>query len=333
MKTRYFLVLAILPLTLAASYRDRVKQVDLVHDWTKDPNDQGFVEVGPWKSMCEVLAKKHTTIKVTDLSQEHDSNVLTYVVVFNKPQYLDVKKLKKFPLKKAVLFAWEPPVVQKNLYTDRFLSNFKRVYTWDDDLVDNKKFFKFYYPVLQQMRSDLPSFEERKLLTQVSGRKKSKHKKELYSQRLEVIRYFQEREAGEFEFYGNGWDKEEFRDYRGAPADKYEALKNYKFSVCYENMRDVKGYVTEKIFDCFATGTIPIYWGASNITDFIPKECFIDRRDFKDFDAVMEFIRTMDKETYLTYQKNIQAFLVSDKAKLFSEEMFKVIFLDAIRFP
>ncbi|MGH2612998.1 MAG: glycosyltransferase family 10 domain-containing protein, partial [Rhabdochlamydiaceae bacterium] len=207
------------------------------------------------------------------------------------------------------------------------------VYTWNDDLVDNKKFFKFYYPVLQPMQSHLPTFEERKLLTQISGRKKSKHKKELYSERVSVIQYFQDKPEGEFEFYGGGWEKDHLRHYKGVIADKYGALKNYKFSVCYENMKDVKGYITEKIFDCFAVGTIPIYWGASNITDYIPKECFIDRRDFENFDDVINYIRVIDAQTYQTYQTNIRAFLESDEAKLFSQEMFNVIFLESLKFP
>lgn len=330
---RCLLLVLLFPLMLSAVYRERIKQVDLVCNWIENPNDQSFVQNGSLKSVYDILKLKQTTLKATDLNNEKDTPQLTYVVVWNEPSFLQEKTLSQFPLKKKVLFMWEPPVVQKNLYTDRFTSQFKRVYTWDDDLVDNKKFFKFYYPVLQSMRTSLPSFEERKLLTQMSGRKKSKHKKELYSERVSVINYFQDRPEGEFEFYGFGWKKDNYRHYKGSVSDKHETLKNYKFSICYENMRDVNGYVTEKIFDCFAVGTIPIYWGATNITDYIPKECFIDRRDFKTFDDVMTYIRSMDAETYQTYLKNIQAFLESDKAKLFSQEMFNVIFLEAIRFP
>lgn len=330
---RCFLFIILLPVMLCAVDGARFKQVDLVHNWTPDPNDQSFVENGSLKVLSDAMKLKHVNLKVTDLSNEKDSPDLTYIMVWNKPGYLTEKTLAKFPQKKAILYMWEPPVVQKKLYSKEFTSKFKRIYTWDDDLVDNKKFFKFYYPVLQSMRPNLPTFEERKLLTQISGRKKSKHEKELYSARVAVIEYFQDKPEGEFEFYGFGWEKDNFRHYKGSVADKHATLQNYKFSICYENMRDVKGYITEKIFDCFTVGTIPIYWGASNITDFIPKECFIDRRDFKSFDDVMTYIRAMDETTYQNYIKNIQTFLESDRAKLFSQEMFNVIFLESIRFP
>jgi len=43
------------------------------------------------------------------------------------------------------------------------------------------------------------------------------------------------------------------------PVDKkIESLKDYMFHVVVENS-SVDGYFTEKIIDCFATGTVPIY--------------------------------------------------------------------------
>lgn len=48
---------------------------------------------------------------------------------------------------------------------------------------------------------------------------------------------------------------------------KEEALIPYEFSVVVENCR-TRGYFTEKLLDCFATGTVPIYWGAPNIGEF-----------------------------------------------------------------
>jgi hypothetical protein len=49
-------------------------------------------------------------------------------------------------------------------------------------------------------------------------------------------------------------------------SDKADCLKDYRFSIVIENcIRDT--YFTEKIIDCFNTGTIPIYWGTSRITE------------------------------------------------------------------
>jgi hypothetical protein len=45
-----------------------------------------------------------------------------------------------------------------------------------------------------------------------------------------------------------------------------ETLEDYMFSVVIENHQD-EMYFTEKILNCFATGTIPIYLGAKNIKE------------------------------------------------------------------
>lgn len=48
---------------------------------------------------------------------------------------------------------------------------------------------------------------------------------------------------------------------------KLDGLENYKFSIAMENSK-LDYYFTEKILDCFLTGTIPIYWGCPKIGEF-----------------------------------------------------------------
>jgi hypothetical protein len=51
---------------------------------------------------------------------------------------------------------------------------------------------------------------------------------------------------------------------------KFESLKDYAFSIAIENLsHEVDDYYfSEKITDCFITGTIPIYYGCPNIGKF-----------------------------------------------------------------
>jgi len=55
---------------------------------------------------------------------------------------------------------------------------------------------------------------------------------------------------------------------------KLYALKNYQYHICVENTRN-SVYFTEKIIDCFATGTIPIYWGCSEIKNYFNEKGII----------------------------------------------------------
>ncbi len=51
----------------------------------------------------------------------------------------------------------------------------------------------------------------------------------------------------------------------GEPVDnKIEWLKSYKFNICFENS-SYPGYLTEKLFEAFAAGCIPIYWGDTSL--------------------------------------------------------------------
>lgn len=55
---------------------------------------------------------------------------------------------------------------------------------------------------------------------------------------------------------------------------KVEALGPYRFSVVIENSA-APWYFTEKLLDCFATHTIPIYWGCPGIAKFFDTEGMI----------------------------------------------------------
>lgn len=48
------------------------------------------------------------------------------------------------------------------------------------------------------------------------------------------------------------------------PFDKMDIHRDYEFSIVVENIR-MRGYFTEKLIDCMAQGTIPIYWGDPEI--------------------------------------------------------------------
>jgi len=59
---------------------------------------------------------------------------------------------------------------------------------------------------------------------------------------------------------------------------KSEGLADYRFSVVIENDR-AHNYFTEKLLDCFALGTVPIYWGCPNISTFFDGAGVISVRD------------------------------------------------------
>ena len=66
-----------------------------------------------------------------------------------------------------------------------------------------------------------------------------------------------------------GYDKVDLFG-RGTPNPlnlKSEGTNDYMFQIAIENMKR-PNYFADKIYDCFATATVPIYWGAPNVGDF-----------------------------------------------------------------
>lgn len=106
---------------------------------------------------------------------------------------------------------------------------------------------------------------------------------------------------GEFVFFGTGWNKYRHLGYGGVVNDKFSTYHGYKFALCLENTKGMRDYVTEKIFDCLCSGIVPIYGGAPNIKEYVPKECFIDYFDFNNLDELKQFIIEMDRDTYHRY--------------------------------
>jgi hypothetical protein len=153
---------------------------------------------------------------------------------------------------------------------------------------------------------------------------------DLYLERLRVAAQFAGRP--DFDVFGQGWQRQHpavpsdlhqaiLRAYRGPVAEKLETLSSYKFSLCLENSV-FDGYVSEKIFDCFFTGTIPIYLGAPDITRYIPPESFIDLRSFKTYTQLEAFLDGLDEAEMRRYLAAAADFLSSQAYVPFTVECF-----------
>ena len=219
----------------------------------------------------------------------------------------------------------------KEFYDKKLTKVFGKIFVMFDDLVDGKNYFKFHYPQPRmQMIEPVPSFHQKKLCTMIVSNKFFNGPEELYRERLQIIRFFiKTKKYRDFDLYGKGWPNYPF--YKGEIPEKWDVLKNYRFCFCYENTKNQFGYITEKIFDCFVSGCVPIYWGASNIEEYVPKTCFIDRRNFKSTNEVYEFIENMKEEDYNHYLIEIQKFLSSSKAHPFSVDYFVQNVIDEIK--
>ncbi|MCI6920195.1 MAG: glycosyltransferase family 10 [Lachnospiraceae bacterium] len=210
------------------------------------------------------------------------------------------------------VYPWNSPEGYKKLR--KF---FPYIMTWNDEWVDHQTVFKRTIPYYFQDHREPVPWESRKLLTSISGNKKSTDRNELYSERERVITYFEKNEKGQFDFYGTGWSKETHPAYGGTVVSKAEVLKKYKFAICFENSQKLPGYITEKILDCFTSGIVPIYAGAPNVKQYIPENTFIDYFQFETLEELDDFLKEITEKEYQNYLQAADEFLKSSGIEIF----------------
>lgn len=249
--------------------------------------------------------------------------------------------LSNFPnlrLKAFVLF--EPPVVAPHLYRalPALTEKFEQVYihnTVGDGYslrgVAQEKLRKLWWP--QPFDDVLPEHWSRtdraNRIVVINGNHIPRRlNRQLYSRRIAAM-------AGLYKFgvvdlFGMGWNKWwshrsmwppywfNYRTlmsiYQGSCASKFETLGRYRFSLCFENMA-MQGYLTEKIFDCFYSGTVPLYLGAPDIDALVPKEAFVDCRKYSSWSELWESVRDMPESQWQAMREAGRDFLRSEAGR------------------
>lgn len=158
-----------------------------------------------------------------------------------------------------------------------------------------------------------------------------------YNLRRRAYAWFERHQPDQFDLYGQYWNAPvvcferwfgypHYENYRGelpnGGAGKVEKMAQYKFALCFENNASQPGYISEKITDCLCARCVPIYYGSRGIEKRIPRECFIDYRDFRSLAELEQFLVRMDERTYNRYLDAIERFLNSESAEYFTSDNF-----------
>ncbi len=245
---------------------------------------------------------------------------VAYIISITCVNHVILQSVNKFPKERCFLFVLEPWTTHGQLYNIRLSDFFGKIFVMFDDIIDKCKYFKFYHPVYcETITKNIPDFEHKKFCVMVQSNHSVAHPQSEYEERRKAASFFDN--TGEFDLYGAHW--EGYRSWRGKlKTDKLDVIKNYKFYLAYENMKDQRGYMTERLFEAFYAQCIPIYLGPSNITDYVPAQCFINRLDFSSYDDLYLFLKSMTQSTYKSYIMEGQAFLQSEKVKPFTSKQF-----------
>jgi hypothetical protein len=264
--------------------------------------------------------------------------LILYETSLTVPRNADVQYLDQFD----AIFTWDKELLSRGLQDESGLK------------ISRERFRKIQYPNPRpkECGPDFSSapFNARPDFICLIGSNRHANtfdKRELYSERVRAIKWHEEHAPSDFKLYGNGWKvpkkrlgqlgklhyriekivpfllkKPVFPSYMGPAKTKYEVLSKTKFCICFENARDIDGYITEKIFDCFFAGCVPIYWGETNISQSVPAECFIDFRQFSSYEDLHRYLKGLSPAQFSAYQQAARDFLMSDQFLPFSSQNF-----------
>jgi hypothetical protein len=249
----------------------------------------------------------------------------------------------------SVLILEEPPTVKPKLYRESYLSKFNLVIhlsPWRARRYGSP--FMVFQPISFPRRINSPSKFFRYPII-VLDLKFSVSKTSLYKLRRDLVHYLSKKNIN-CDLYGTNWNlglRAEFRRrwgavkssmpnvdlkgvreaysgfgrkyplYKGWLEDKQSVISMHSLAVVIEN--DLES-LSEKLFDCFLAGTVPIYIGPS-LQDFtnLDQLCFqVEPNVTK---IAQEILRITDKEI-MEKEKAIKAYLdKTDLSQIFSQEV------------
>ena len=135
------------------------------------------------------------------------------------------------------------------------------------------KYPKISYSVINAVPwvQDRKVHEKTKLVSMIASNKRMC---EGHARRLQFVDKFRDK----LDFYGRGFNE---------ISCKEDGLRDYMFSVGIENaVYDT--YFTEKLTDCFACGTIPIFYGCKGVTEYFNEDGIIFLDDDFDLSTLTE---------------------------------------------
>jgi hypothetical protein len=269
------------------------------------------------------------------------------------------RRLVKRGGKPLYLILFESPAIRPDNWNRANHAPFKKVFTWHPAWVDGRKYIRMH------MAHKLPPFapyapsQAAKFCCLIASQKYSWAAEELYSERLRAIRWFEKNHPDEFDLYGQRWDRFFFKkrlslinpvlallykrcswlphrrlfpSARGSVPSKRDVMRQYKFSICYENA-SYPGWLTEKMLDAMFAGSVPVYLGDPEVAKLIPAAAFIDKRDFPDYDTLYRHLKGMSQADYEGHRRAIHDFVHGELIKPLGAEAFTEMFLREIINP
>jgi hypothetical protein len=218
---------------------------------------------------CHFLAEHFPTDKFIWNRDSSTYNADEYIVFTDS----ELMTASNFTNRKIGLIL-EPISIRPQIYSwirDNY-NIFDFVFTFDLDLInlDPNKFIFYPYGTTWIKGEAQNIYQKNKLLSIIAS---SKTQTIGHRLRHDIVRKY----SNKIDAYGGGY---QYVD------NKLVGLKDYAFQIVVENVKK-DYYFTEKIIDCFSTGTIPIYYGCPSIGDFFDINGILTFDNLDELDGIL----------------------------------------------
>lgn len=236
-------------------------------------------------------------IKPKNLNFDRSSNAHT--VKFFTDQSLDDAKFDNSKVKVAWILESPAyfPVLHEKLKYSHHQKYFNYILTSSKSLLENNKKFIFCPNGGTWIKpSDWKIYKKSKMLSIIASGKDGMKGHKLRNGVLEAYK-------DKMDVYGRKYKELE---------NKIDGIKPYRYQIVIENCKE-DYYFTEKLIDCFATGTVPIYWGCPSIGNFFDIGGIIT---FDSIEQLGEIIQMLSPDDYESRLYSVKINL--EKAKEFA---------------
>lgn len=270
-----------------------------------------------------------------DLLPIDQADIVMHMSVPDPRQAAELRRA--YPHVKAVLVLLETALGAAYTFNPKNHDAFDAVLTYDDRLVDGRKYFPIRPRAYDRSRiqTGLP-FAERNLGCLVGTNRPFRRRTglgllskgwrlsahdwldyvlcpgQLIKYRSAVGRAAARRYADTFHIYGEGWDDDPAtrEACRGIPTESpLTYAGRYRYYMAFENHSGEHSLISERIWDALWADSVPVYFGNTRIDRHVPPTCFVDARAFGSPDALLAGLAGTDEGTWEKQRQAGRAFI------------------------
>ena len=217
------------------------------------------------------------------------------------------------------MFMVESIVVRPQEWLIDFQS-YDHVFSWDPSICTHANTSLLAYPVIPLEKWNYNFKYRSKKIVIIVAKKKFNSKYSLAEKRDAMIWAFPKSNV-QYDFFGRGWYNIGFKFYQyqnlvfrfmpflkyfipvppgylGEVRNKHTTLQAYRYALVFENS-DYPNYISEKIYDCIANGTVPLLVGTKTLPQYLSK------LDLIQVDGIEDVKRFIENISYEDYERRI----------------------------